>query len=76
VVHNHAGGTCYFVVDSYGSWTFTVTGSGAGGERVRQPTAAKGKNPQADGSREVPHARRTYEDPSLRLRGQRPSRAT
>jgi len=30
VVHNHAGGTFYFVVDSYGSWTFTVTGSGRG----------------------------------------------
>jgi len=28
VVHYHAGGTFYFVVDSYGSWTFTVTGSG------------------------------------------------
>jgi hypothetical protein len=28
VVHNHAGGTFYFVVDSYGSWTVTVTGSG------------------------------------------------
>jgi hypothetical protein len=30
VVHNHAGGTFYFVIDSYGSWTFTVTGSGRG----------------------------------------------
>ena len=30
VVHNHASGTCYFVVDFYGSWTFTVTGSGRG----------------------------------------------
>ena len=30
VVHNHAGGTFYFVVDSDGSWTFTVTGSGRG----------------------------------------------
>ena len=30
VVHYHAGGTFYFVVDSYGSWTFTVTGSGRG----------------------------------------------
>ena len=28
VVHNHTGGTFYFVVDSYGSWTVTVTGSG------------------------------------------------
>ena len=28
VVHYHTGGTFYFVVDSYGSWTFTVTGSG------------------------------------------------
>jgi hypothetical protein len=28
VVHNHVGGTFYFVVDSYGSWTFSVTGSG------------------------------------------------
>ena len=28
VVHYHAGGTFYFLVDSYGSWTFTVTGSG------------------------------------------------
>src|ERR1700736_3375910 len=24
VVHYHTGGTFYFVVDSYGSWTFTV----------------------------------------------------
>jgi hypothetical protein len=30
VVHYHTGGTFYFVVDSYGSWTFTVTGSGRG----------------------------------------------
>ena len=30
VVHNHAGGTFYFVVSSDGSWTFTVTGSGRG----------------------------------------------
>jgi hypothetical protein len=30
VVHNHVGGTFYFVIDSYGSWTFTVTGSGRG----------------------------------------------
>ena len=30
VVHNHAGGTFYFVVDSYGSWTFSVTGAGRG----------------------------------------------
>ena len=28
VVHYHTGGTFYFVVDSYGSWTATVTGSG------------------------------------------------
>ena len=28
VVHYHAGGTFYFVIDSYGSWTFTVTGPG------------------------------------------------
>jgi hypothetical protein len=28
VVHYHTGGTFYFLVDSYGSWTFTVTGSG------------------------------------------------
>ncbi len=28
VVHNHTGGTFYFLVDSYGSWTVTVTGSG------------------------------------------------
>jgi|SRR5665213_3390627 len=28
VVHYHTGGTFYFVVDSDGSWTFTVTGSG------------------------------------------------
>ena len=28
VVHYHAGGTFYFLVDSYGSWTFTVTGPG------------------------------------------------
>ena len=28
VVHYHAGGTFYFVVDSYGSWNFTVTGPG------------------------------------------------
>ena len=30
VVYNHAGGTFYFVIDSDGSWTFTVTGSGRG----------------------------------------------
>jgi hypothetical protein len=30
VVHNYAGGTFYFVIDSYGSWTFTVTGAGRG----------------------------------------------
>jgi hypothetical protein len=30
VVHYHTGGTFYFLVDSYGSWTFTVTGSGRG----------------------------------------------
>ncbi len=30
MVHNHAGGTFYFVIDSDGSWTFTVTGSGRG----------------------------------------------
>ena len=30
VIHYHKGGTFYFVVDSYGSWTFTVTGSGRG----------------------------------------------
>jgi hypothetical protein len=28
VVHYHAGGTFYFVIESDGSWTFTVTGSG------------------------------------------------
>lgn len=28
VVHYHTGGTFYFVVDSYGSWAFTVTGPG------------------------------------------------
>ena len=28
VVHYQTGGTFYFVVDSYGSWTFTVAGSG------------------------------------------------
>jgi hypothetical protein len=28
VVHYHAGGTFYFVVESDGSWTATVTGSG------------------------------------------------
>jgi hypothetical protein len=30
VVHYHAGGTFYLVVDSYGRWKFTVTGSGRG----------------------------------------------
>jgi hypothetical protein len=30
VVHYHTGGTFYLVVDSYGSWTFAVTGSGRG----------------------------------------------
>lgn len=30
VAHYHAPGTFYFVVDAYGSWTFTVTGSGRG----------------------------------------------
>jgi hypothetical protein len=28
VVHYHAAGTFYFVVDSYGAWTATVTGPG------------------------------------------------
>ena len=28
VVHYHTGGTFYFVIDSDGSWTFTVTGPG------------------------------------------------
>jgi hypothetical protein len=28
VIHYHTGGTFYFLIDSYGSWTFTVTGSG------------------------------------------------
>lgn len=28
VVHYHTGGTFYFVVDAYGSWTVAVTGSG------------------------------------------------
>jgi hypothetical protein len=28
VVHYRVGGTFYFAIDSYGSWTFTVTGSG------------------------------------------------
>lgn len=28
VVHNHTGGTFYFVVGAGGSWTVTVTGSG------------------------------------------------
>ena len=28
VVHNHAGGTFYFLIDYVGSWTVTVTGSG------------------------------------------------
>jgi hypothetical protein len=28
LVHYHTGGTFYFVVDSYGSWAFTVTGPG------------------------------------------------
>ena len=30
VIHNHAGGTFYLVIDAYGSWTFTVTGVGRG----------------------------------------------
>jgi hypothetical protein len=30
VVHYHTGGTFYFLVDSYGSWTFTVSGTGRG----------------------------------------------
>lgn len=30
VAHYHTGGTFYFVVDSYGSWTITVSGSGRG----------------------------------------------
>jgi len=28
VVHNHEGGTFYFVVDSYGAWAATVSGPG------------------------------------------------
>ena len=30
LVHYHAGGTFYFVVASYGGWTFSVTGPGRG----------------------------------------------
>ena len=30
VVHNHAGGTFYFVIDADGTWTFAVTGAGRG----------------------------------------------
>ena len=37
VVHYHTGGTFYFVVDSYGSWTFTVTGSGRASGRGAAP---------------------------------------
>ena len=37
VVHYHTGGTFYFVVDSYGSWTFTVTGSGRASGRGPAP---------------------------------------
>jgi hypothetical protein len=32
VVHYSTGGTFYIVVDSYGSWMFTVTGSGRASE--------------------------------------------
>jgi len=42
VVHYHTGGTFYFVVDSYGSWTFTVTGSGRASGMGPAPHCSEG----------------------------------
>jgi hypothetical protein len=42
VVHNHVGGTFYFVVDSDGSWTFTVTGSGRASGVAPWPHCSEG----------------------------------
>ena len=42
VVHNHVGGTFYFVVDSYGSWRVSVTGSGQGSGRGPWPHCSEG----------------------------------
>jgi hypothetical protein len=37
VAHYHSSGTFYFVVDAYGSWAFTVTGSGSASGRGPAP---------------------------------------
>jgi hypothetical protein len=42
VVHNHVGGTLYFVVDSDGSWTITVTGPGRGSAVGPWPHCSEG----------------------------------
>lgn len=42
VAHYHTGGTFYFVVDSYGSWAFTVTGSGRASGRGPWPHCSEG----------------------------------
>ena len=42
VVHNHAGGTFYFLVDFVGTWSVTVTGKGSGSGRGPWPQCSEG----------------------------------
>ena len=42
VVHNHAGGTFYFLVDFAGTWSVTVTGKGSGSGRGPWPQCSEG----------------------------------
>ena len=42
VAHYHAGGTFYFVVEAYGSWTVTVTGLGRGSGVGPAPHCSEG----------------------------------
>jgi hypothetical protein len=42
VVHNHAGGTFYLLIDFVGSWTVTVTGSGRASGEGPAPQCSEG----------------------------------
>ena len=42
VIHYHTGGTYYFVVDSYGSWTVSVTGAGRASGVGPEPHCSEG----------------------------------
>jgi hypothetical protein len=42
VVHNHAGGTFYFLVEFVGRWTVTVTGKGWGSGEGPWPQCSEG----------------------------------